>query len=60
MQIAPKEDEVKALQSYSGPVEELSPPEQFLLVMSSVPRLHEKIHLLIHVRQYDVGAQLLC
>ena len=56
MQIAPKEDEAKALQSYSGPLEELSPPEQFLLVMSSVPRLHEKIHLLIHVRQFDVRA----
>jgi hypothetical protein len=54
-QIAPKEDEAKALQGYSGPLEELSVPEQFLLVMSAVPRLHEKIHLLIHVRQFDVS-----
>jgi hypothetical protein len=54
IQIAPKEDETKALQKYSGPFEELSLPEQFLLVMSTVPRLNEKIHLLILVHQFEV------
>ena len=54
VQIAPKEDEVKALQSYAGRTDELSLPEQFLLVMSGVPRLHNKIHLLILVRQFEV------
>ncbi len=53
-QIAPKEDENKALQKYDGPMEELSLPEQFLLVMSTVPRLNEKIHLLILVHQFEV------
>ena len=56
MQISPKEDEVKALQKYAGPLEELSPPEQFLLVMSSVPRLTEKIHLLMLMLQFEVRA----
>ena len=56
MQISPKEDEVKALQKYSGPMEELSPPEQFLLIMSSVPRLNEKIHLLMLMHQFEVRA----
>jgi hypothetical protein len=42
------------LQKYSGPIDELSEPEQFLLVMSTVPRLNEKIHLLILVRQFEV------
>ena len=54
MQISPKEDEVKALQKYSGPLNELSPPEQFLLVMSSVPRLSDKIHLLMLMHQFEV------
>ena len=45
---------MKALQKYSGPVEELSPPEQFLLIMSSVPRLNEKIHLLMLMHQFEV------
>ncbi len=55
VQIAPKEDETKALQKYSGPPEDLSLPEQFLLVMSTVPRLNEKIHLLILVHQFEVN-----
>lgn len=45
---------MKALQSYAGRMDELSLPEQFLLVMSGVPRLHDKIHLLILVRQFEV------
>ena len=54
MQISPKEDEVKALQKYAGPLKDLSPPEQFLLIMSSVPRLNEKIHLLMLMHQFEV------
>ena len=46
---------MKALQSYAGRTDELSLPEQFLLVMSGVPRLPDKIHLLILVRQFEVG-----
>lgn len=56
MQIAPKEDEVKALQAYEGPKSELSPPEQFLLSMSSVPRLVDKINLLILLQQFEVSS----
>ena len=43
LQIAPTVEEVKALGMYRGPVEELSPPERFLLVMSRVPRLVDKV-----------------
>lgn len=35
-------------------------PEQFLLVMSTVPRLNEKIHLLILVRQFEVQSAHSC
>lgn len=43
VQIAPTMDEAKALKMYRGPFAELSPPEQFLLVMASVPRLVNKV-----------------
>lgn len=43
LQIAPTEDEQRALQRYRGPREELSPPEQFLLTMCAVPRLDRKV-----------------
>lgn len=36
-------DEAKALKMYRGSFAELSPPEQFLLVMASVPRLVNKV-----------------
>ena len=42
LQIAPTTDEAKALRMYRGPAAELSPPEQFLLVMAGVPRLVSK------------------
>ena len=54
LQIAPKDDEQKACEQYSGRVEDLSPPEQFLLTMSSVPRLHDKINVLILMQQFQV------
>ncbi len=55
MQIAPKEDEVKELQAYEGPRSELAPPEQFLLAMSTVPRLTDKLNILILLQQFEVG-----
>lgn len=54
VQMAPKEEEVKALQAYDGPASELSPPEQFLLIMASVPRLIDKINILILIQQFEV------
>ena len=54
-QIAPKDDEQKACEQYTGRVEDLSPPEQFLLTMSTVPRLHDKINVLILMQQFQVG-----
>eukprot|EP00884_Botryococcus_braunii_P013189 jgi/Botrbrau1/21871/Bobra.0249s0002.1 len=57
LQIAPKEDELKALQRYTGSFQELSPPEQFLSVMSSVPRLNSKLNLLILVQHFDTLLQ---
>ncbi|GAB4823685.1 hypothetical protein N2152v2_010731 [Parachlorella kessleri] len=52
MQIAPTEDEQRALQRYRGPRSELSPPEQFLLVMCEVPRLDKKISALMFRNQF--------
>lgn len=49
---------MKALQKYAGPLEELSAPEQFLLIMSSVPRLNEKIHLLMLTHQFEVPSAI--
>jgi hypothetical protein len=53
MQIAPTMDEAKALKMYRGAFAELSPPEQFLLVMASVPRLVNKVQALIFRRQFE-------
>ncbi|EFN52829.1 hypothetical protein CHLNCDRAFT_138268 [Chlorella variabilis] len=50
LQIAPTTDEAKALRMYRGPAAELSPPEQFLLVMAGVPRL---VQALIFRRQFE-------
>lgn len=52
MQLAPTPDEIKALKLYRGPVAELSPPEQFLMVLSSVPRLPSKVGALLFRGQY--------
>lgn len=54
VQIAPKEDEVKELQAYAGPSSELAPPEQFLLAMATVPRLTDKLNILILMQQFEV------
>ncbi|KAK9846020.1 hypothetical protein WJX81_008599 [Elliptochloris bilobata] len=53
LQIAPKEDEVKALAKYAGAPGTLSPPEAFLATMASVPRLMDKINLLILIQQFE-------
>ena len=53
-QIAPKEDELRAFQAYQGTYDDLSPPEQFLYVMASVPRLSDKINVLILMHQFEV------
>ena len=46
-QIAPKEDELKGLLGYNGPLGALNPPERFLCTMARGPRLLDKINLLI-------------
>ena len=38
----------------------LSPPEQFLIMMSDIPRLSEKLSLLRDVQQFEVGMGPLC
>lgn len=55
MQIAPKEDELRAFQAYDGTYDELSPPEQFLYTMATVPRLNDKINVLILMHQFEVS-----
>ena len=60
LQIAPKEDELRAFQGYSGTFEELSPPEQFLYIMASVPRLTNKINILILIHQFEVSHTPAC
>jgi hypothetical protein len=66
-QIAPTPDESKALTAYPGPPSELSPPEQFLLTMTTVPRLQAKISTLMFLRQFEslcsdalAGLEALC
>ena len=60
MQIAPKEDELRAFQAFQGTYDDLSPPEQFLYVMASVPRLNDKINVLILMHQFEVSLVQLC
>lgn len=59
MQIAPKEDELRAFQAYQGTYEELTPPEQFLYTMATVPRLNDKINVLILMHQFEVSSNQL-
>ena len=60
VQIAPKDDELKACQQFAGKLEELSAPEQFLMIMSTVPRLHDKINVLILMAQFQVRSKPAC
>jgi hypothetical protein len=53
-QIAPTPDEVKELTKFRGVPSELSPPEQFLLAMTDIPRLQNKIAALMFVRQFSM------
>ena len=55
MQIAPKEDELKSLQGYSGTLGALSPPERFLVMLARIPRVVEKIKLLLLRRTFKVN-----
>ena len=59
LQIAPKEDELRAFQAYEGTYEDLSPPEQFLYTMATVPRLNDKINVLILMHQFEVNQAFL-
>ena len=52
-QIAPTQEEMKALSLYRGTPSDLSPPEQFILVMMGIPRLHAKISSLLFMRQFS-------
>ena len=45
-QSQPKEEDAKQLWAYRGSFADLTPQEQYLHVMSSMPRLKEKISLL--------------
>ena len=58
-QIAPKEDELKSLQAYSGPLAALSPPERFLVMLARIPRVADKMNLLLLRKTFKV-LQLSC
>ncbi len=47
---------MKALAKYAGALGALSPPEAFLATMATVPRLMDKINLLILIQQFEVPA----
>lgn len=47
---------MKALAKYAGALGSLSPPEAFLATMATVPRLIDKINLLILIQQFEVPA----
>jgi len=48
---------VKALAKYAGALGTLSPPEAFLATMATVPRLIDKINLLILIQQFEARAR---
>ena len=54
MQIAPKEDELKSLQTYTGPLAALSPPERFLVMLARIPRVSDKMNLLLLRKTFRV------
>lgn len=57
-QIAPKEDELASLQAFQGDRSLLTPPEQFLVMMSEIPRLANKLNLLRNLHQFEVSMRL--
>lgn len=48
---------MKALAKYAGALGTLSPPEAFLATMATVPRLIDKINLLILIQQFEARAR---
>ena len=54
VQIAPKEDELASLLAYQGDRRALSQPEQFLVMMSEIPRLVDKLNVLRSLLQFEV------
>ena len=53
LQVAPKDDEVRALAAWRGLPSELAPPEAFLHALASVPRLTDKVNLLLLATSFD-------
>ena len=53
LQIAPKDDEARALAAWRGGPADLAPPESFLLALAAVPRLAAKVHILLLALQFD-------
>ncbi|GJP80033.1 hypothetical protein CLOP_g10271, partial [Closterium sp. NIES-67] len=51
-QVIPNDDEVQQLQGYTGPVDALCAPEQFLLTLASIPRLRDKIEVLVFMLRF--------
>ena len=55
MQIAPKEEqELQALRKYKGPRGALKPPEQLLHMLAGVPRVVQKMEVLVVRQNYKV------
>lgn len=51
-QIAPTDEEISAMRAFDGTYEDLAPPERVLALLASVPRLRQKLQVLLFQRQF--------
>lgn len=52
--LAPTAEEVAIAKAYSGPVESLSPSDQYLVTMSSIPRLPQRLACMLTRRRFEM------
>jgi len=53
MKLLPNDQEVGALQSYTGPKEELGMAEQFLFELLSIPRLKQRLQCFVFIMEFN-------
>ena len=51
-QMAPRPQEIEAIQAFTGKISDLHLPEQFLLKLASIPRLERKLNVLLFKKQF--------
>ena len=51
-QCIPTEEEIEVVQTYHGDKEDLGMAERFVLAMSEIPRLHQRLHAIMYRRKF--------